>query len=179
MKPHRLLPGLLLFAFTIPITGQVQSRPAVDSLLKAASNALDRYQQQLAPAVHCDEATATDFRDACKIGLKMLGDRVWEARAAIAHYRQLSTPRAVDLFDTYQNFRRVWAEVENLDALAEIGGEHDEQILADTSNNFVKVTGWFGAVVRQSIQDAQKCPDHEPSTNHTGIAGDRPRTGVT
>ena len=66
MKLHRLLPALLLSAFTIPVCGQARPLSEVDSLLNAASKALDHWQQ-LAPDIHCEDATQTQFRDACKI----------------------------------------------------------------------------------------------------------------
>ena len=40
-------------------------------------------------------------------------------------------------------------------------GEHNQRLFAEACNySFVKVNGWFGGVVRASIQDSAKCPDH-------------------
>ena len=69
MELRRLFAPFLLFVFVIPLCGQVQSRAEVDSLLEAANKALDHYQH-LAPSIHCEEATKTEFRDVCKIGLE-------------------------------------------------------------------------------------------------------------
>lgn len=158
MKLRRLYAPFLLFAFVMPLCGQVQSRSEVDSLLEAANKALDHYEH-LAPGIHCDEATKTEFRDACKIGLETLEERVQEAKAKIARYRQSSTPQAVDLFDTYEVFRRVMIEVETLNSLSDVYGERNQQLFAEAYNTFVKTTGWFGGVVRDSIRDAEKCSD--------------------
>ena len=79
MKLHRLLPALLLSAFTIPVCGQARPLSEVDSLLNAASKALD-HRQQLAPDIHCEDATQTQFRDACKIDVLAMGERVQEAK---------------------------------------------------------------------------------------------------
>jgi hypothetical protein len=154
MKLHRLFPVLLVFALAVRVHGQAP----VDPLLRAASKSLDHYQQ-LAPGIHCEDATKTEFRDACKIALETLGTRVQEAKAEIARYRQSSAPQVVDLFDAYQTFRRVMDGVESLDCGSEFYGEHNKQLFAEAYNNFVKVTGWFGNVVRETIQDADKCSE--------------------
>lgn len=158
----RLFPALLLFAFVIPVCGQAQPRSEVDSLLQAATKALDHYQQ-LSPAIHCEEATTTEFRYDCKITLEDLRTRVQEANAKIVHYRQLSTPQVVDLFDAYEAFRRVMAGVESLNCAAEFYGKHNQQLFAEAYNTFVKINGWFGGVVRDSIRDAEKCSDRAHS----------------
>jgi len=158
MKLRRLFSPFLLFAFVIPLCGQIQSRSEVDSLLEAANKALDHYQH-LAPGIHCDEATKTEFRDACKLGLATLEERVEEAKTEIARYRQSSTPQAVDLFDTYEVFRRIMIELEALNNLSDVYGERNQQLFAEAYNTFVKTTGWFGGVVRDSIRDAEKCSD--------------------
>jgi len=158
MKLHRPFPALLLFAFAIPIYGQVQPRPDIDSLLNAASEALDHYQQ-LAPGIRCEDATTAALRDTCKIGLEDLGTRVQKAKAEITHYRRLSTPEAVDLFNAYESFRRV---MEPLVILAltlepELWGEHNQQLFAKIYNSFVKKVAWFGGVVGDTLKDAGEC----------------------
>lgn len=146
----------LLFAFAVPICGQVQQPHEIDSLLKAASKALDHWQQ-LAPNIHCAEATQTEFRKACEISVRTMGERVQEADAQIARYRQLSTPEVVDLFDAYESFRRVWEVAEDMNCAPDFYGEHNSKVFAEAWNTYVKVTGWFENVVRDSIQDAAKC----------------------
>jgi hypothetical protein len=58
MKLHRLFPVLLVFVLAVPAHG----REPIDPLLQAAGKALDHYQQ-LAPGIHCEDATTTEFRD--------------------------------------------------------------------------------------------------------------------
>lgn len=150
MKAHRLFPGLLALAIAAPAYGQA----SVDPLLNAASQALDHYEQ-IAPRIRCLDATTRQFRDSCKITLGSLETRVQEAKAQIARYRQLPSHKAVDLFDTYEMFRRVMDGVESLNCAPESYGEHNRPLLAESYNTFAKVTGWFGGVVQQSIRDAE------------------------
>jgi hypothetical protein len=158
MRLYGPFPALLLFAFAIPIYGEVQPRPDIDSLLNAASKALERYQQ-VAPSIHCEDATKVELRDACKITVEGLGIRVQEAQAEIARYRQLSTPEPVDLFDAYEIFRRVMDPLVILDLTPEpeLWGEHNQQLFAEVYNSFVKIVGWFGGVVRDTLHDVGKC----------------------
>ena len=159
MKSHRLFPAFLLLAFATPVCAQVQSPSEVDSLLKAASKALDHWQQ-LAPDIRCEDATQTQFRDACTTNVQTMGERVQEARAEIAHYRQLPTPQLVDLFDAYQSLGRVMDVVGNMNCAPDSYGEHNRQLFAQAYNTFVKINGWFGGVVRTRIQNAAKCSDN-------------------
>jgi hypothetical protein len=155
MNLHRLFPVLLVFAFAVPIHGQVRPQARVDSLLQAASDALDHYQQ-LAPAIHCEDATEKTLRDSCKIVLEMLARDVQDAKGKIAHYRQLSTPQPVDLFDIYQVLQQIMGGVGNLGYAAELYGEHNRMLFAEAYNNFVKMDAWFGNEVRDTMQDTEK-----------------------
>jgi len=155
MKPHLLFAVSLMFASVTP----AHCREPIEPLLQAASKALDHYQQ-LAPGFHCEDATTKDLRDACKIALDDLKSRVQEASAEIARYRQLPNPQAVDLFDAYQVFRRVMDGVETLNFAPDFYGERNQQLFAEAYNTFVKITGWFGGVVRETIEDAGKCSEH-------------------
>jgi hypothetical protein len=160
VRLHRLLASFLLLGFAIPIYGQVQPQSEVESLLRAASKALDHYQK-LAPGIHCEEATSKEFRDTCKLTLETLAERTQEAEAEIALYRQRSTPQITDLFDAYESFRRVMAVVEDVNYTTPASyGEHNKRLFAEAYNTFVKVNGWFGGVVRIKIQDAERCYDH-------------------
>ena len=87
----------------------------------------------------------------------MLGRDVQEADEKITHYRQLSNPQVVDLFDIYELFHRIMDGVQALACAQEFYGEHNQQLFAQAYNNFVKLTGWFGSVVREAIRDAPKC----------------------
>jgi hypothetical protein len=155
MNLHRLFPVLLLFAFAVPSHGQVQPQDRVGSLLQAVNDSLDHYQQ-LARAIHCEDATEKTLRDSCKIVLEMLGREAHDAIEKIAHYRQLSTPQPVDLFDIYQVLQQIMGGVGNLGYAAELYGEHNRVLFAEAYNNFVKIDGWFGNEVRDAIQDAEK-----------------------
>jgi hypothetical protein len=155
MKLTLLFPVLLVFVLAVPAHG----REPIDPLLQAASKALDHYQQ-LAPGIHCEDATTKELSDACKIALETLKSRVQEANAEIARYRRLSNPQVVDLFDTYQAFRRVMDGVDSLNCAPDFYGEHNKQLFAEAYNTFVKITGWFGGVVRDTIEDAVKCSEH-------------------
>lgn len=78
MKIRRLFTPFLFFAFVIPLWGQVQPDSEVHSLLESASHALEHWRE-LAPKVHCEDATQTQFRDACKLDVLTVGERVQEA----------------------------------------------------------------------------------------------------
>jgi hypothetical protein len=56
MKLHRLFPMLLVFVVAVSAHG----REPIDRLLQAASKALDHYQQ-LAPGIHCEDATTKEL----------------------------------------------------------------------------------------------------------------------
>ena len=155
MNLHRLFPVLLLFAFVVPSHGQVQPQNRVGSLLQGVSDSLDHYQQ-LAPAINCEDATEKTLRDSCKTVLEMLGRDAHDVKEKIAHYRQLSTPQLVDLFDIYQIFHQIMEGVTYLGYPAELYGEHNRMLFAEAYNNFVKMDGWFGSEVRDAIQDAEK-----------------------
>lgn len=155
MSLHRLYPALLLFAFAVPSHGQVQPQDRVSSLLQGVSDSLDHYQE-LAPAIHCEDATEKTLRDSCKIVLEMLGRDAHDAKEKIAHYRQLSTPQLVDLFDIYQVFHQIMEGVGNLGYAAELYGEHNRVLFAEAYNNFVKIDAWFGSEVRDAIRNAEK-----------------------
>jgi hypothetical protein len=134
MKLHQRFFALLLFALAIPIYGQVQPQPDIDSLLKAANKALDHYHQ-VAPGIHCEQATTAEFRDARKITVEGLGTRVQEAKAEIARYRQLSSRQVDDLFDAYEIFRRVMEPlvILSLTPEPELWGEHNQQLFAEVT----------------------------------------------
>ena len=158
MKLHRLFSVFLLFAFAIPVCGQVLPPHEVDSLLQAANKALDHWQR-LAPEIHCEDATQPQLREDCKTNVLGMGERVQEAKAEIARYRKISSPQVVDLFDAYESFRRVMEVAENMNCAPYFYGDRNRQVFAETYNTFVKVNGWFGGVVRDSIQNAAKGSD--------------------
>jgi len=155
MNPQRLLPMLLTFIFAVPIHAQVRPQARIDSLLRAASTALDHYQQ-LAPAISCESGSEKALRDSCKAVLETLGRDVQDAKGKIASYRQLSTPQPVDLFDIYEVFHKIMDGVSELGYAEELYGERNRRLFAEAYNNFVKITGWFGTEVRNAMQGAAK-----------------------
>jgi hypothetical protein len=108
------------------------------------------------PGIHCEDATEKALRDSCKTVLETLGSDVREAKEGIARYRELSTPSRADLFDIYQIFQKIMAEVGELGYAGELYGEHNRELFAKVWNNFVKFTGWFGAEVRAGLPDTEK-----------------------
>jgi hypothetical protein len=92
-----------------------------------------------------------------------LNGAVQDAATKIANYRRLTTPQTVDLFDIYEDFHRIMENVELLEASSEARELHSQlnhNLFAETYNNFVKLTPWFGNVVREGIQQADKpCPN--------------------
>jgi hypothetical protein len=50
-------------------------------------------------------------------------------------------------------------ELEAINSVPDFYGERNQQLFAEAYNTFVKVTGWFGGVVRDRIRDVQKCSD--------------------
>ena len=100
--------------------------------------------QQLAPGIHCEDATTKELSDDCAIAIDTLKTRDQEASDEITRYRRLSNPHLIDLFDTYQAFRRVMDGVDRLNSTPDSYGEHNKQLFAEAYNTFVKVNGWFG-----------------------------------
>lgn len=147
---RRLLPILLVFAFTGALPGQVPTKARIDSLLKGASKALDHYQT-LAPSIRCDHANEKTLRDSCNIVLEMLERDVQHAKENIARYRALATPQSVDLFDIYEIFQRILGGVSELGYAGDLYGESNRVLSAEAYNNFVKITLWFGGEVRNTL----------------------------
>jgi hypothetical protein len=69
-----------------------------------------------------------------------MGERVQEAKAEIARYRQLTSPQAVDLFDAYQSFRRVLEVTENMNCAPDSYGEHNRRVFAEAYKRSLKST---------------------------------------
>jgi hypothetical protein len=157
MKPGWFFP-LLFLALAIPVRGQAKLPSEADSLLRSASESLNRYQQ-IAPEIHCADETEEALRYACGVYLEKLNSDVQDAATKIANYRQLTTPQSVDLFGIYEDFHRIMGDVELLAAHSEaheLHSQNNHDLFAKTYNNFVKLTGWFGSVVRESIQQTDK-----------------------
>ena len=150
---RRLLPILLVFAFTPALPGQVPPKARIDSVLQAAGKALDHYQT-LAPSIRCDHAHEKTLRDSCNIVLEMLGRDVQDAKKNIARYRALAAPQSVDLFDIYEILQKIMEGISDLGYVGDLYGETNRALFAEAYNRFVKITLWFGGEVRNTLQ----CP---------------------
>jgi len=148
---RRLLPLLLVFAFTGALPGQVPSKARIDSLLQAASKALDHYQT-LAPSIRSTHANEKTLRDSCNGVLEMLGRDVQDAKKNIARYRALAAPQSVDLFDIYEIFQKIMEGISDLGYVGDLYGETNRALFAEAYNRFVKITLWFGGEVRNTLQ---------------------------
>jgi hypothetical protein len=148
---RRLLPLLLVFAFPGALPGQVPSKARIDSLLQAASNALDHYQT-LAPSIRCNDANEKTLRDSCNVVREMLRRGVQDAKKSIARHRALAAPQSVDLFDIYEIFRKIMEGISDLGYVGDLYGETNRAMFAEAYNSFVKITLCFGVDVRNTLQ---------------------------
>lgn len=161
MTVQSLLTAVLVILFALPTHSQVRFRSDVDALLKAASKALEHYQQ-LAPAIRCETAEKKSLRDSCKITVEALARDVQDAKNKIGLYRSLATPRVEDLFDIYESFERIMGEISQLGYAADLYGASNSRLFAEAHNNFVKVTMWFGVEVRNEIRSTHQTDDACP-----------------
>ena len=106
---RRLLPLLLVFAFTGALPGQVPSKARIDSLLQAASKALD-HDQTLPPSIRSNHAPEKTRPDSCNGVLEMLGRDVQDAKKNIARYRALAAPQSWICSIFTKSSRRSWKE---------------------------------------------------------------------
>ena len=148
---RRLLPLLLVFAFTGALPGQLPPKARIDSLLQAANNALD-HCQTLAPSIRCHHAHEKTLRDSCNGVLEMLGRDVQDAKKNIARYRALAAPQSVDLFDIYEIFQKIMEGISDLGYVGDLYGETNRAWFAEAFNSFMKITLWFGGDVRNTLQ---------------------------
>jgi hypothetical protein len=162
MKLVWFLP-LLFLTLAIPVRGQSKVPSKVDSLLTAASEHLNDYQQHIAPNIRCGDETDVELRAACGVYLEKANSAAQDAATKISNYSQLASPQNADLFDIYEDFHRIMEYVQMLAASSDAYELHNQQNhvhIAETYNDFVKLTPWFGGIVRESIQQADKpCPD--------------------
>jgi hypothetical protein len=151
---------VLLLAFAIPVEGQAKPASDVDSLLRSASERLDHYQQQIAPDIRCADENEEALRFACEVYLEKVNSAVQDAATKIADYRGLTSPQSVNLFDIYEDFHRIMDNLELLAAYSEAHELHSQRnhdLFTDSYNNFIKLTGWFGDVVRERIEQTDQC----------------------
>src|SRR5712692_8771181 len=126
MTLPRLLPYLLLFACVTRVpSSSAQSEPCavaarssptqlqqrIDQLLRRESEALDHYQQRVAPAIRCEYAD-NSIRQPCHDMRTKLRDEAQRAQREIARYRAFSARQPVDLFDIYVDLQSLLKDIE-------------------------------------------------------------------
>lgn len=141
----------------LPLQAEPAASDDLKSLLDRASDSLESYPR-LAAAIHCDDSRAPQvLRRDCKIWLMTLSTDVEAAKQSIGRYRQISQPKAVNLFDSYQAFHRLMEDIESFTSTSQLFGQQNRNGFAKLYNNFVKVDGWFGGVVRQAVENEDRC----------------------
>jgi hypothetical protein len=115
----------------------------IDLLLRRESEALDRYQQLVEPAIRCDHAD-DDFGQTCHDMLTKLRDESRQAKQDIVLYQRSSARHPVDLFNIYVELQSLLKDIEILAIEDEFNGNHNHDALAEGYNSFVKLTDvWF------------------------------------
>lgn len=151
----------LLFAMCLIMvpSGRAQSdtstRPGptpqeIDRLLLGESQALERYEQDLAPAIRCD--SLKNARQSCRALLIKITDDAEQAKQAISRYQTYGGRQPVDLFDTYIILRTVLEDIEILALVDEFNGHGNREPISAAYNSFIKITGaWFTGEIRKTI----------------------------
>jgi exonuclease VII large subunit len=168
MTLPRLLPYLLLFACMTHVpSSSAQSEPGavaarsyptqlqqrIDQLLRRESEALDHYQQRVAPAIRCEHADNT-IRQTCHDMLTKLRDEVQQAQREIARYRTSSALQPIALFDIYVDLHSLLEDIEILAVEDEFNGNRNHEALAEGYNSFIKLTGvWFTGEIRETMRN--------------------------
>lgn len=130
----------------------------IDLLLQRESEALDRYQQQIAPAIRCDY-TDKHVRQACNDMLTRVRDEAQQAKYRIAEYRTSGNRQPTDLFDTYVDLQRLLQDITVFNIEGEFWGNRNREPLAAGYNDFVKLTEvWFTGEMRDTIRDLAREP---------------------
>jgi hypothetical protein len=120
------------------------------ALLRDTAQALDRYQQ-IANDVHCEDESEP-LRKYCEDLTTILAEDVRGAKEKVTRYRLLSNQQPFDLFDIYQSLHTIMGWVDKFALAEELCNGHNNDPAAAAFNNFVKLDGWFGAEVRNTIE---------------------------
>jgi len=164
MVLRRLLPYFLLLACAIRVpSSSAQSEPGavaarssltkdrIDLLLRRESEALDHYQQQVAPAIRCDADNS--IRQPCHDMLTKLREEAQKAQREIARYRASSARQPVDLFDIYVDLQSLLEDIQIFGVEDEFNGNRNREALAEGYNSFIKLTDvWFTGEMREMIR---------------------------
>ena len=135
-----------------------QLQPRIELLLRRESEELDHFQQQVAPAIRCDN---TDDRilQACRDMLTKLRDEAQQAKRDIARYRTSSERQPGDLFDIYVELQAVLKDIQLLGVEDEFSGNRNREPVAQGYNSFVKLTDvWFTAEIRETMRSLTRQP---------------------
>ena len=165
MTLPRLLPYFLLLACVTRVpSSSAQSEPGavaarssqtkdrIDLLLRRESEALDHFQQQVAPAIRCDADNS--IRETCHDMLTKLREEAQKAQREIARYRASSARQPVDMFDIYVDLRSLREDILILCVEDEFNGNRNREALAEGYNGFVKLTDvWFTGEMREMMRN--------------------------
>ena len=163
MKARRLIPYVLLAASANMIpsclaqsdegTKAGPSQREIDMLLLAETQALERYEQELAPEIRCEYVK--NVRQTCHDMLIKTREDAERAKDAIARYQTYGARQPVDLFDAYLAARTVLEDIQTLALVDEYNGKINQVILAKSYNSFIKITdAWFTGEMRDTIRAA-------------------------
>lgn len=168
MTLPRLLPYLLVFACVTRVpSSSAQSEPCavaarssptqlqqrIDQLLGRESEALNHYQQQVAPAIRCEYADDS-IRQPCHDMLTKLRDEAQRTQREIVRYRASSARQPVDLFDIYVDLQCLLKDIESLALEDEFNGNRNHEALAKGYNSFIKLTDvWFTGEIRETMRN--------------------------
>ncbi len=171
MTLPRLLPYLVLFACLTRVpSSSAQSEPnavaaqssptqlhqRIDVLLQRESEALDHYQQQVAPTIRCEYADSS-IRQICHDMLTKLRDEAQQARREIVRYRASSSRQPINLFDIYVDLRSLLEDIQILAIEDEFNGNRNHDALAEGYNSFTKLTGvWFTGEIRETMRNLDR-----------------------
>lgn len=141
-----------------PDTGRASRKQQqnIDLLLLRETHALDRYDEEVAPGIHCNYYRA-DVRQSCKDILAKISDDAENARRAIVQYRTSVSRQAVVLFDAYVDLTDLLHGIETLSIIDDLNGAPNRNSIATGYNSFVKLTdAWFTGELRETLRDTNQ-----------------------
>lgn len=123
----------------------------INRLLARESEALAHFQEVLVPAIRCDQGVK-EFRQTCHGMVAKLKDEAQHCQGDIARYRASDARQPADLFDIYDQSQFLLKDIQILSIEDEYNGRGNSNVLAESYNGFVKLTGvWFSGEMRNVI----------------------------